>query len=222
MRLSGILLLCCLAVQLAFATETNLTLMVDGVTYSNVTFGTVTPSSVTIFYRSGVARIPLEKLPAELQKQFGYDPERAKTHLTLEAQQYERYQQSLQAERERADQEQKSQIEKCKDATEAHVFIIKPLRKGGMLAVLCKSFDFLNGGAIVLNGLQGSAGAVITCRVARSGKQVKIAGEDEYGRKGGFTIDVYTFCEYWKPKKAVETRYDSYKRSKFLEGWDTE
>jgi hypothetical protein len=41
-----------------------------------VTFGTVTPATVTIFFDTGVARIPLEKLPPELQKRFGYDPQK--------------------------------------------------------------------------------------------------------------------------------------------------
>jgi type IV secretory pathway VirB9-like protein len=56
---------------------TNLTLTVDGVTYSNVTFGTATPSWVSVRHASGAATIPLAKLPPDLQKQFGYDPEKA-------------------------------------------------------------------------------------------------------------------------------------------------
>ncbi len=51
----------------AHANETNLTLTLDGVTYSNVTFGTVTTSSVYIHHRSGITRLPLAKLPMELQ-----------------------------------------------------------------------------------------------------------------------------------------------------------
>ena len=78
MKVSRIaVLLFAVAVVVSHADETNLTLTVDGVTYSNVTFGTVTPSKVTIFFRTGVARIPLEKLPPELQKTLGYTPERA-------------------------------------------------------------------------------------------------------------------------------------------------
>jgi hypothetical protein len=62
------------------AEETNrlpATLTIDGITYSNVTWRTVTPTTVSIFHRTGVASIPLEKLPPELQKEFGYDPQRA-------------------------------------------------------------------------------------------------------------------------------------------------
>ena len=58
----------------AHANETNLTLTLDGVTYSNVTFGTVTTSSVYIHHRSGITRLPLAKLPMELQERFGYEP----------------------------------------------------------------------------------------------------------------------------------------------------
>jgi len=70
-------LLFAVAVVASHADETNLTLTVDGITYSNVTFRTVTPATVNIFHKTGVATIPLEKLPLELQKRFGYDPQKA-------------------------------------------------------------------------------------------------------------------------------------------------
>jgi hypothetical protein len=60
-------------------------LTIDGVTYSNVTWGTVTPATVSIMHASGTATIPLEKLPAVLQKRFGYDPDRAKQYRNGEA-----------------------------------------------------------------------------------------------------------------------------------------
>ena len=66
-----------LVASLTLADETNLTLTADGVIYSNVTFGTVTPSSVTIRHSTGVAKVPLAKLPVEVQKQLGYDPLKA-------------------------------------------------------------------------------------------------------------------------------------------------
>ena len=75
--MNRILLICLFAATLGFAEETNLTITVDGVTYRNVRFERVTPASVTIFYTTGVATIPLEKLPPELQKKFGYDPQQA-------------------------------------------------------------------------------------------------------------------------------------------------
>lgn len=80
MRSSCVLILCCLALQSAFAAETNLTLTVDGITYSNVTFGTTTPATVGVFHSSGIASLPLAKLPSDLQKQFGYDAEKAKEY----------------------------------------------------------------------------------------------------------------------------------------------
>ena len=72
-----ILSICVFAVTLAIAAETNVTLIVDGVTYQNVRFGRATPASVTIFHSTGVATVPLKKLPPELQEQFGYDPQKA-------------------------------------------------------------------------------------------------------------------------------------------------
>jgi hypothetical protein len=47
------------------------------VTYSNVTWSTVTPASATLLHSGGVTTFPLETLPEELQKRFNYDPERA-------------------------------------------------------------------------------------------------------------------------------------------------
>jgi hypothetical protein len=84
MKLAGVFLLCCLAMQSAFADDTNLTLTVDGITYSNVTFGTVTPASVKLRHSTGIASIPLEKLPADLQQRFGYDPQKAAAQRALE------------------------------------------------------------------------------------------------------------------------------------------
>ena len=45
-------LLFAVAVVASLADETNLAITVDGVTYSNVTFRTVTPSSVSILHNS--------------------------------------------------------------------------------------------------------------------------------------------------------------------------
>jgi hypothetical protein len=72
-----VFLLLCLAGAL-WANETNLT--VDSVVYSNVVFKTATPATVTIFHSTGVATIPLYKLPPDLQKQFGYDPAKAEAY----------------------------------------------------------------------------------------------------------------------------------------------
>jgi hypothetical protein len=77
-----------LAVSTSFAQETNplpRTITVDGITYSNVTWWTVTPATVSIFHQTGVASIPLEKLPPELQQRFGYDPQRAAAYQAQES-----------------------------------------------------------------------------------------------------------------------------------------
>lgn len=74
-------LLFAVAVVASHADETNLTLTVDGVTYSNVTFRTVTPSTVTVFHKTGIATVPLAKLPPDLQQRFGYDPVKERQRL---------------------------------------------------------------------------------------------------------------------------------------------
>ncbi len=81
-------LLVVFAVAASFAEQTNTlptTITVDGVTYSNVTWHTVTPATVTIFHETGVASIPLEKLPPELQQRFDYDPQRAAAYRAQES-----------------------------------------------------------------------------------------------------------------------------------------
>jgi hypothetical protein len=79
-----------LAVLSVRSQETNdvpqpTTITVDGVTYEDVRWGTVTPSAVSIFHKTGIASIPLEKLPPELQQQFGYDPNKAAEYRAAEA-----------------------------------------------------------------------------------------------------------------------------------------
>lgn len=86
-----------LAVAASQADETNLTLTVDGIIYTNVTFGTATPSSVSIFHKTGIARVPLAKLPPDLQKKFNYDP--------LKAADWQKREQQTIAERQKAEQQ---------------------------------------------------------------------------------------------------------------------
>jgi hypothetical protein len=73
------------------------TITIDGTTYEEVRWGRLTPSAVTIFHKSGVASIPLWKLPPDLQKQFGYDSRKAadwqkvEQQTSLREQQYAKY-----------------------------------------------------------------------------------------------------------------------------------
>ncbi len=59
---------------------------IDGTTYQDFRWARVTPATVTIFHKTGVAAIPLERLPRELQVKFGYDPVKAQQYRLLEAQ----------------------------------------------------------------------------------------------------------------------------------------
>jgi len=49
----------------------------DGNTYTNVTVKRSDPSGIDIVYDAGAVHIPFEKLSAEIQKQYGYDPIKA-------------------------------------------------------------------------------------------------------------------------------------------------
>jgi hypothetical protein len=58
---------------------------IDGFIYENVRWGRITPSTATIFHKTGVATIPLERFPPEWQEKLGYDPFRAKQYRQAEA-----------------------------------------------------------------------------------------------------------------------------------------
>jgi hypothetical protein len=83
-------LLCVCACASVLAQQTNVaettTLTIDGVTYQDVRWGRLTPSTATIYHKTGIATIPLEKLPPDLQKRFGYDPKKAAAYRAQEAQ----------------------------------------------------------------------------------------------------------------------------------------
>ena len=54
----------------------NRRIVIDGVEYEDFKFSEPTVIDVTITHRKGVGKVPLVKLPPELQKQFGYDPQK--------------------------------------------------------------------------------------------------------------------------------------------------
>ena len=57
-------------------TDSN-SVTIDGTTYEDVRWGRLTPATVTIYHKTGIATVPLASLPPKMQKQFGYDPEKA-------------------------------------------------------------------------------------------------------------------------------------------------
>jgi von Hippel-Lindau disease tumor suppressor protein len=78
MRILWISLLCCIfTAAMVRGDDANSTITIDGVIYENYHWGTITPTGITIFHQAGVATIPLEKLPPDLQERFGYDPKTA-------------------------------------------------------------------------------------------------------------------------------------------------
>ncbi len=63
--------------SLAQVSELPTNITVNGDTYEDVRWRQVTPTTVTIFHKTGVATIPLASLPPTLQQRFGYDPQKA-------------------------------------------------------------------------------------------------------------------------------------------------
>ncbi len=64
------------AVSAQITNPTPETLTIGDTTYENVRWGRQTPTTITIFHKSGVATIPLSQLPKDLQTRFGYDPQK--------------------------------------------------------------------------------------------------------------------------------------------------
>ena len=108
----------------------------DGKTYKSVSVMKVTPASIRIIHSSGAASIPLEKLSAELQQKYNYDPEKAKIYkskVDKANSAYIKKQDALirkQREQQRAKTKLKSEMAK---AQKSH-FIVVQVTKGGVLA----------------------------------------------------------------------------------------
>ncbi|MGO9245824.1 MAG: hypothetical protein ACLPT4_10380 [Verrucomicrobiia bacterium] len=77
------------------------TITIDGTTYEEVRWQGVTPTTVTIFHKTGVATFPLEKLPSVLQKQLGYDPAKAADWRKAEQERVAAWQKAQQQQKER-------------------------------------------------------------------------------------------------------------------------
>jgi hypothetical protein len=115
-------LLLVFAVTASFAEDTNTlpsTITVNGITYSNVTWRTVTPATVTIFHETGVASVPLENLPPELQKRFGYDPQKAAVYRAQESVTEQQYLVEIRAQRQLRQQRQAEALEAARKQQEA-------------------------------------------------------------------------------------------------------
>jgi tetratricopeptide (TPR) repeat protein len=105
--------------------STNLTLIIDGYPYRDVRIKDSTPATVTILHSSGVAVLPIAKLPPELQKQLAYDPAKAA--------EWTRSQQAQEAEWTRSQQAQKAEKEILRLVTEIakHLYSVRLLAAGG-------------------------------------------------------------------------------------------
>lgn len=134
MKTPLLFVLCWLTVQAVRADDVIPSLTVDGVTYSNVTVGTVTPTKVGIIYSGGIASLPLEKLSPELQKRFGYDPQKAEQHRQTEAQRQAAWQK---AEQERMAQQaiEQAKAEKCTGSLEFVATVVQVIPEGLLLRV---------------------------------------------------------------------------------------
>jgi hypothetical protein len=81
----------------------------DGTVYQDVKVIKVEDDAVTILYEDGGARIPLTKLPPDLQKKFSYDPVKAKAAADARAKADAESAKNLQAERDLAAKQQLQQ-----------------------------------------------------------------------------------------------------------------
>lgn len=182
------------------ADETNSTLTVDGVTFSNVTFGTATPYAVSVRHEHGIASVPLEKLSPELQKRFGYDANKAAQYHVAELQ-------AQQAEAERLGRIKEQQDADVRASQHAQQFT----RDGVPLAGKVKSV--IAAGVIVsaqMGTLQISPDGSSSLLFSKSPVQVLLTGYPnqsnlasgdkimcEAKRDGTFTLNKKTVVQRW-------------------------
>jgi len=117
MKLSRVAIVLFAAMVLsAKADESNVTLTIDGVIYSNVVWRSATADSVSILHKTGVASIPLEKLPPDLQKRFDYDPQKAAAYRASQQVAQAARQEALRKarEEEEADRQWQAQLDEAK------------------------------------------------------------------------------------------------------------
>ncbi|MEY2545710.1 MAG: hypothetical protein QOG48_827 [Verrucomicrobiota bacterium] len=69
-----LLIFCCIAIATLQAEDITLR---DGTVLKNVTVTNVTPAYLSVTHDAGVAHVMLADLPAELQKKYRYDPDKA-------------------------------------------------------------------------------------------------------------------------------------------------
>jgi hypothetical protein len=96
----------------------------DGTVYKEATIISSDPSTAKITHESGVARIPLERLPAPLQQRLGYDPAKAEV--------FKQEQGKLALDKKISDS--KAQVEKLIDDSALEVSVsISQVLTGGIL-----------------------------------------------------------------------------------------
>jgi hypothetical protein len=81
----------------------------DGTVYQDVKVIKVEDDAVTVLFKDGGARVPLIKLPPDLQKRFSYDPVKAKAATDARAKADAESAKNLQAEKDLAAQQQLQQ-----------------------------------------------------------------------------------------------------------------
>jgi hypothetical protein len=81
--LSGVCSVAALAAQPPAAPPAT-TLVIDGETYEDVKYLNATASKITFRHRRGVASLPIEKFPPEVQRRFGFNPQKAQEERAAE------------------------------------------------------------------------------------------------------------------------------------------
>jgi hypothetical protein len=118
---------------------------IDGFTYENVRWGRITPSTATIFHKTGVATIPLEKLPQDLQEKLGYDPFKAKQYRQAEAEARAAWLQAKQQKLELLQQRQAEEDRRTKleaSAVDFHCTIMALDEKGAVVRTAKTSIPY--------------------------------------------------------------------------------
>jgi hypothetical protein len=157
----------------------------DGKTYQNVKVMKVEVDCVTILDSDGGARIELAKLPPDVQKKLGYDPEKAKAAAEQRAADDKANAAALQAEMDQAEAQKQAKLQadaKTDRAAEAQSQMVK-----NPVTLVVKVNQVLPNG-VLADKMEAHYNAPVADSMASVGGGGGVAGGGVYYEESGTTI----------------------------------
>ncbi len=187
-------------------TEMPKELTIGSKTYTGVSLTSTDPDGISIAHSGGVAKIPFEKLPPDLQTKFGFDPQKAADFRKQEAARQHALatRQAQEVAEAKADTAKKQELEKRikNEAVEKYIEVVQVLPDG----VLADPLESVNESS-ELTRLGGGGTAVFS--YYPSGKTIFVKGlrgtaEGKRVRFTGIEDGTYTFVDTERARRTVE------------------